>query len=738
MKSVRNNILDNVRNSIAILLLLFCFGLQSQVDTKRRFPYPNKNEREIVDELKFLADIPEKRKESYIRAHQEFKKPKVKSNRFKADLSLILCSYFRSISQIDSIKYYAKKILELKEFGNDTLTNNIHGLAYFTLGQANSFTGLNEKSKKWYLKGIDISSKYEDNRVYYINSFGLANIYIATHEYDLALELLEKCKQFEKNEEMVFGSIVNMANIYGYKEEYDKSISYLEQARELCIKADRKSCIGTISVNLGITYKKLGNPEKALISFDNALAIAKANNFDRMQIIGGVEKGRLLNELNRTQEAEDITLNALEIAIKIGFLNEQEKIYYRLKEIAVAQNDYKKALDYREKYDQVSDSIRTLDKDKEIRELEVKYKTLQKEKEIKFLQIENTNKQLELANREEAISNLKLKQEIENKENEILRRENENKLLTFQNTTEKALKDNIILKKNQELKDAQLKIQQDETSKQRAFKNIILYSFLILLIPVIGLLITYYQKIKVQSELNQKQKEINEEKISSLLKDQELQVIKASLEGQDKERKRIAQELHDSIGGNLAAIKLRLNNSYSNQNGILKGINAQIDDTYELVRNISHDLIPKKFIKNNFCDVIQEYIDNIKGASNLKTSFHAYPRKSIDALHENLQVETFKIIQELVTNSIKHAQGSIIELQLNLVENELNILFEDDGVGFDVSKKAEGIGFRNIRSRLDKINGTINIDSRIKRGTIINIEITNVTTTINEVQPNYS
>ncbi|AXT58400.1 histidine kinase [Aquimarina sp. AD1] len=738
MKFVNYNILSYLKNSIAIVTLLFSLNIQGQIDVKKTFPYSYKGEREIINELKTISNIPDRRKESYLIAKEQLHKKAVKSDRFKADLSLIISSYFRSISQIDSVKYYGQKILELNNFKNDTLKNNIYGLAYFTLGQANSFIGLNEKSKKWYFKGINISQQHNDERIYYVNSFGLANVYIATSEYDLALEILEKCQEYKKNPEMVFGSIVNIANIYGYKEEFDKAIEYFEKAREICIKANRTSCIGTISINMGITYKKIGALDKSLVSFDKALEIAKANNFERMQIIGSVEKGRLLNELKRYQEAEDITLSALDIATKIGFLNEQEKIYFRLKEIAVSKNDYKKALSYYEHYDQISDSARTLDKDKEINELEVKYKTLQKEKEIRFLQIENTNKQLELANQQEAISNLKLVQEIENKEYEILRKENENKLLTFQNTTEKALKDNIILKKNQELKDAQLKIQQDETAKQKVFKNIILYSFLILLVPVIGLLVTYYQKIKVQSELNQKQKEINETKISSLLKDQELKVIKASVEGQDKERKRIAQELHDSIGGNLAAIKLQLNNSDQKNQSTLKAVNTQIDDTYELVRDLSHNLIPKKFSKNNFSDVLEEYFSNIGGASKLKTGFSVYPRRRVDLLEETLQVETFKIIQELVTNSIKHAKASSIALQINLLDNELNILFEDDGVGFDVNKNTEGIGFRNIRSRLDKIDGTIDIDSRIKRGTIINIAITSLTTTTDEVQPNYS
>ena len=104
----------------------------------------------------------------------------------------------------------------------------------------------------------------------------------------------------------------------------------------------------------------------------------------------------------------------------------------------------------------------------------------------------------------------------------------------------------------------------------------------------------YYQKIQTQSELAKKQEEYNTEKVKSLLQEQELNLIKASIDGQDEERKRIAQELHDSIGGNLAGIKLQLS-SLAQNSPALKTINSQIDETYQLVRDISHTLIPKKF-----------------------------------------------------------------------------------------------------------------------------------------------
>ncbi|KAB1071893.1 hypothetical protein F6U93_00165 [Tamlana haliotis] len=282
----------------------------------------------------------------------------------------------------------------------------------------------------------------------------------------------------------------------------------------------------------------------------------------------------------------------------------------------------------------------------------------------------------------------------------------------------------ILLKKDQEIQEAKL-------VQEKSNKNIILYSFLILLVPIIGLQYIYYQKLQAQSELNKKQEEINKKEIAALLTDQELKIIKAAVKGKDKERKRIAQELHDSIGGNLAAIKLKLNNSVNDyQANSINTINLQLDETYEQVRHLSHDLISKKISKNNFCNIVKEYIQSIWGDN---SEFNAYPKEKINLLNEDLQNEIFKIFQELTTNTIKHAKATSIELQINLIENELNILFEDNGIGFNPEHQKEGIGYENIKNRLNKFRGSLNIDSRINRGTIINIEIPTLTAVHNEV-----
>lgn len=273
-------------------------------------------------------------------------------------------------------------------------------------------------------------------------------------------------------------------------------------------------------------------------------------------------------------------------------------------------------------------------------------------------------------------------------------------------------------------------LQESKPVEQKNIKNPILF-FIFLLLPVISLLIIFYQKKRTQNELKKKQEEVSKQKITSLIKDQELKLIKGLIKGQNKERKRIAQELHDNIGGNLAAIKLQLNNTIINgDRKTIRTINNQLDDTYVKVRNLSHNLVPKKFSKNIFCNALEAYFNNIGEMTNITTSFIAYPRNEIDSLDEVLQIEVFKIIQQLITNTIEHAKASFIELQLNLVDNELNILFEDNGIGFSKKHKTSGFGFENMKSRLQKISGVFHIDSRINRGTIIDIEIPILTRTI--------
>ncbi|RPD90703.1 histidine kinase [Aureibaculum marinum] len=271
------------------------------------------------------------------------------------------------------------------------------------------------------------------------------------------------------------------------------------------------------------------------------------------------------------------------------------------------------------------------------------------------------------------------------------------------------------------LREEQL-LKESEIKRQKTIKYAFLIGFLILLIPIIALLIVYYQKLQAQSQLNTQQQELNKQKVSSLIREQELKLVKASVEAQDEERTRIARELHDSIGGNLAAIKMQMNNLVD-KTSLKETIVSQLDETYQQVREISHNLIPSKFSQNAFTTLISEYINKLDTSADLDIVFMPYPEDKINALEENIKVEVFNIIQELLTNTLKYAKAKNVEIHLNIHNNSLQLLFEDNGVGFDTTKTPTGIGLQNIKSRLEKLNAQLNIDSSINHGTAVTVEI---------------
>ena len=342
-------------------------------------------------------------------------------------------------------------------------------------------------------------------------------------------------------------------------------------------------------------------------------------------------------------------------AVQWNKLKLQEDVIMVLKDLKVANKDYKNAYNLMTQYLSISNQILKTQNKKVVQELEIKYQTLQKEKEI------------------------------------------------------------LALKESQLLKEG-------EIEKQRTIKKAFLIGFLVVLFPVVGLLFVYFQKLKTQIALNKSQEEVNSQKVYGLMKEQELNLIKATMEGQDKERQRLARELHDSIGGNLASIKLQLSNT-SESDKQKVNIIKQVDETYNQVRDFSHNLTPKKFQKNPITELIREYVHNVSNGSDSNISFHPYPESEIDKLEPYLTEELFKIVQELLTNSLKHAKAKNIDIYINKNDDVIQLLFEDDGLGFDTNKTTEGIGIKNIKNRLKSLSGKLFIDSMLGRGTVVTIEI---------------
>ncbi|NRS89197.1 signal transduction histidine kinase [Flavobacterium sp. 7E] len=689
------------------------FYIQAQIDHTHQgknisIASPELQEKRLVTQFYTLYNSGHE-KEALKEARLFVKKGKYLTNITNA--LLLQAYYYSKRAVLDSSFYYINNALTYNtKQKNDSLKNRLSGLVYNLKAILSKKKGLLDESKKWHLKGLVASQKYNETNLYYTHLHGLANIYKEKGDDINAIKLFKKCLLYKEDDEICLGSYINLGDIYSRLKEYKKANSYYNEGVVLTKKTNNIYAHAVINLSLGNNYQLNGDFNEAMKLFNEAILISKKHEFHQISLFASGNIGAVYIDLKRYNEAKNVFVDALKKAVQFGYLDNQVAFYDGLTKIAVLKSEYKTAFSYLKKSTKIKDSIIKMQQINEINELEIKYNTAQRKKEIEILQFDNATKKLELEKQSKEILNRKLQELISSKVSE-------NTILFLQNSSERKRNEIALLKKDQELKAL-------EIIKNREAKWLLILGFLIVIIPIVGLLFLYYKNFKNQRLLNKQQSEISAQRINSILKDQELKLIKASITGQDTERERISQELHDSIGGNIAAIKLQLNYSYKSNSVNIKNINDQLDETYQQVRDLSHTIIPKKFTLNKFCEVLESYIKNLGEASDIRTSFNAYPKKDIDAVEEKLQVEIFKIIQELFTNTIKHAKASSVDLQLNLVDSIfINVLFEDNGVGFNTGITSNGIGFINLNNRINNLGGSFLIDSVLKRGTVANIEI---------------
>ena len=687
-------------------VLAFLFLCFTSLCIAQRTNSPIESEDKKVDELFYYFNNGSDSK-AYEEAHKSLRN--FKSNKAVTNTNLLLAYYHNKYVDIDSSIYYTYEALKGKNSVTDSLGVRLTILSYDLLALNNKNKGLYQESKNWHIKGAQLSEKYKETNLYYSHLHGLASTYVTLGKNEEALDLLKKCIKFSNDEEIILGSYINLGSIYSSLSQYEISNTYLQKAKAICEKEDyRKQALVNVNINIGDNYISRGETDKALTAYYDAKDISFKNRFSDLELIALGKIGTILYDQKNDSQASLIFSSALVKSMNLGNLDIEMNSYLMLEKIMYRKGDYRNAYNYGKMYHKIKDSIDNSITEKQMNRLEVRFKTLEKEKTIKLLKIENLNKSLNLRNKDADLEKLKLQQSI-------IAKQNENQVLLLQNGAEKRKNEIVLLKEKEALKAVEL-------DREKTIKYVVLAAFFIFLIPIFGLLINYYQKLQAQSLLNQKEKEINEQQVLSLKKDQELKLIKASIRGQDQERKKIAQEMHDSVGGNLAAIKLQFS-QLSNHPDKLKLIYSQLDDTYEQVRNLSHNLLPKKIRENDFVFLVKEYIHTVEEASEITFNVSFFDEDKINKLNKVLQNEMFSIFQELTTNTIKYANARTIDVQLDLLNECLFFVYEDDGVGFDLSMTTLGIGLTNIKNRVENYNGILHIDSQPDRGVNINIEI---------------
>lgn len=519
--------------------------------------------------------------------------------------------------------------------------------------------------------------------------FNIGNCYNYMEQYETALSYYQKiAPYFEKTTNKAYKSLFYdvMHMLYQNLERFDKAIFYGEKALALCDDQPNSNIRGTILMNLSVSYEKNNPPEtdKALTANNEALRIAKlnqnlylessilinlANHFYQLrdyekarlyytevlpvQVQIDDQKGICISKRglsyyelykNRFSSAEKYLKEALTIAKKNKFLNEEQECLSSLAEVYMAQNDYPRYHYFAQKHDSVSNLI-------------ISEKILR------------------------ATQDLESKYETEKKQSKILLLEQDKKLRNL---------------------------------------SIIGLLIIMLLLSIRGFFFT--RNLNRKRQLIEKDAELKAQRISELEKERQLTATQALLQGEEAERKRLARDLHDGLGGMLSVIKLNLTHMKGNailpETDIPTFENAleMLDGSIRELRRVAHNLMPESLMRYGLKAALSDFCRSIE---HVKLHYFGDDRR----MDEKYEVAVFRIAQELVNNAIKHSKSRQINVQVIQEQERINLVVQDDGIGFNPEKLNDEntSGLSSIRSRVESLNGQLDFISEPQKGTEVQV-----------------
>jgi signal transduction histidine kinase len=582
-----------------------------------------------------------------------------------------------------------------------------------TLGRLYLNTGEYMKSAEIYLQSLKNIERngtaLQKGRAY--AQVGLAYDYAevwekASYYYNTAL----KYRLEAKDTVGLMNTYNNLGVVAKNQQKYTEAISFYKKSYTLADKYGRETYKINPLINMGVASRMQGNFSAAIQYYNEALKLAEKNKRESQIITATNNLAVLYHSMKRHQDAEPLLKKSVEFAEKKGTLEDKAEYW---KNYASGLNALRKdSLSYvaLEKGMVYSDSLYKTENARAMTEMSTKYETEKKEQQIKLLNTKTALQQLSIFNQSLALDKQKLALtnkdlEINNKDLRIQRNESE--------IREKALETKQQKQKIESLKQKTL-IQQLQISQRNIYLAVT--AGLLLAGACIAYLIYNHRKLAEQARL---QSEIN--------KQQEI-AARAVLTAEERERRRIATDLHDGVGQLLSAALMNLNGLFKKlsfddtETQLADRSLALVTESYDEMRSISHQMMPNALLKAGLASAVKEFLDKIDSSQlriNLETA----------GLNERLDEQTetvlYRVIQETVNNVIKHARASKLDIQLVKDEDGISATIEDNGQGFDSSKikGKEGIGLKNILSRVEFLKGTVDFDSSPGKGTLVAIHI---------------
>ncbi len=290
--------------------------------------------------------------------------------------------------------------------------------------------------------------------------------------------------------------------------------------------------------------------------------------------------------------------------------------------------------------------------------------------------------------------------------NDSITTDKASKLITEIQTKYETEKKQIQIEKQAKALEFEKVKNKNKSLKIQQYKNNIIFLILglaLLLVLVILIFLNHKNKQKItRAELEKK-------------------AIKANLRGQENERYKIAEELHDDIGSKLAGASNILKNLIDDfpEISILKNVEKEVTQSYKEIRLTSHRMAHYSKMNKDIIEGVQEFIDEYNLFSKAEISF-IYKGKQEPIINDEIKLAVYRSVQELIINAVKHSQATKITTFIEIDSANLQIKVIDNGVGFSKNTK-KGIGLANINERINFLNGELIINST--NGTEILIRI---------------
>jgi two-component system NarL family sensor kinase len=597
--------------------------------------------------------------------------------------------------RVDSLIDLAKIVVNNNADSLAIVANQVYDLAHgssYTYGWANAarikgiatqFKNEYDSSIGYYKEAIRLFEQINDTLQVARTYYNIATVYNLKADYEQTIEYGLKTIQVFKSlgdangEGRVYNLMGIAANV---RKDYEQSIAYFRQYSQKVTSAGDSSEMATSYSNMGSTFQSMGQPDSAIYYLSLAEKIYLQTGGHRNMTDIYQNLGTLYEHSGEAERAKEYHKKSMELAVSTGNRLREAGGYYNIGQILNSQRRWQEA---------ISNLTQSMQIAEEIYDLEILYKS---------------NK--EMAHAKAALGKY-------NEAYDFLSRSAVYRDSLFSIEKTKATQE-LQTRYEAEKKEQQIEHLHQETAIQqlKLRQRGVLLIGIILLLSSIAILIYFIQnRRKIRSEARLQQ-----------------EATRKVLLAEEQERRRIAGDLHDGIGQMLSASLLNLNQvkeltgEHSSTRQALERSLALLSESYDEMRSISHQMMPNALLKAGLGTSVREFIEKINNPD-LQISLAVVGFS--DRIDEQVETVLYRVIQEAVNNVIKHAEASKLSIQLTHDEDGIDLTIEDDGKGFEKMSIAnfDGIGIRNIQSRITLLNGTLEIDTSPGKGTLLAIHI---------------